>query len=261
MKPKGSINQTNQISLFSDGASSGNPGPGGYGVILVSGNQVIEIGGGAPETTNNRMEMMGVIEGLRYISRQAMPFDEVAVYTDSLYVLHGITGWVFGWKKRGWKTSEGKDVANRDLWDVFSQITGKPPFLKKIVWNYYPGHKGVPANERADAIAVSFSKGRYVDLYRGPLLKYDIPVYDLPEDTSVPEFKPREARGAAGEAKVPVFYLSLVDGKLERSETWKECEAKVKGRPGAKFKKAKDEAEAQAILKSWNVTWDSKPKG
>ena len=103
------------IIVFTDGAASGNPGPGGWGVIVVTPDgQVTELGGGAPHTTNNRMELSGAIAALEEVADHP---DPVAIYTDSTYVIQGITQWIWGWRKRGWKTAQGSDVLNRDLWE------------------------------------------------------------------------------------------------------------------------------------------------
>jgi ribonuclease HI len=233
------------IILFCDGASSGNPGPGGWGTILAHPDgTILELGGGEEATTNNRMELAGLIAGLRAIVTQPGP---VAVYTDSTYVIRGITQWCWAWMKKGWKTSEGKDVLNTDLWKILiAQVSQRGG--KTIQWHYVRGHSGVPGNERVDEIAVAFSQGRRISLYRGSLLKYDVAIHDLPESTELPPMRERTA-----EKPKPISYLSLVNGSVERHVTWKECEGRVKGRPGAKFKKAMTAQEETEILDSWGV--------
>lgn len=235
----------NGAIIFGDGACSGNPGPGGWGAIVFNPETgVQEMGGYQSATTNNQMEMIAVITALESLKGFK---DTIHIYTDSSYLLNGITQWVFGWKKRGWKTADGKDVANSDLWGQFLSVVGG--FQKKqIIWGYVPGHEGVPGNERVDKIAVAFSKKEHVNLYKGSLSNYGVDLEKVPEDTSIPEmnFEKREK-------KVAHSYLSLIGGVPERHKTWSECEARVKGRSGAKFKKAMSESEESLILKEWGI--------
>lgn len=236
------------ILVFCDGASSGNPGPGGYGVILVTPEgQVRELGGRDPATTNNRMELSAAIAALQELRNTPGP---VEIHTDSVYVIRGITEWIWAWRKRGWKTAEGGEVLNTDLWNQLSALIAARGKENPVRWRFVRGHSGVPGNERVDEIAVAFSSGRRPSLYHGPLLKYDVPVHDLPEDMSLPERKPREGQGPKPSAH---SYLSLLGGTAVRHKSWAECERRVKGQSGAKFKKAMSEAEEREILRSWGV--------
>lgn len=231
------------LVIFTDGACSGNPGPGGWGAVLAyPDGRVTELGGKMRDATNNQMELLATVESLN----AAREFEgAVSVYTDSTYVIRGITQWVWGWRKKGWKTAEGKDVANQDLWKELIRLTAaRNPTIE---WHYVRGHVGTPGNERVDAIATAFAQGRNASLYRGPLLRYDVAVHDIPEDTSLPEMRPKEEKKAA------FSYLSLVNGVLERHSDWKSCEARVKGRPGAKFKKAMSAGDEPKILAEWGV--------
>jgi ribonuclease HI len=133
------------VHIYSDGACKGNPGAGGWGALLVSGGHRKEICGGEPDTTNNRMEMMAVIRALESLKRPST----VHVHTDSQYVQKGISEWMTGWKKRGWRTADGKPVKNQDLWQELDALSGK----HRIEWNWVRGHAGHPENERADALA------------------------------------------------------------------------------------------------------------
>lgn len=134
-----------EIELFTDGACSGNPGPGGWGAILRWRGVEKELFGGELLTTNNRMELLAVIEGLRAITRPA----SVAVFTDSQYVHKGITEWLAGWKRRGWKTADNKPVKNDDLWRDLDTEAAR----HQVAWNWVRGHAGHAENERADALA------------------------------------------------------------------------------------------------------------
>jgi ribonuclease HI len=237
-----------QIVVFTDGAAKGNPGPGGWGAIIVTPvGDVTELGGAAPHTTNNKMELTGAIEALSAIRDER---GKLAVYTDSTYVIQGIRGWIFGWRTRGWKTAAGADVLNRDLWERLDDLVtarGKGA----IAWHYVRGHSGIPGNERVDEIADGLAQGRPIAFYRGPLVRYGVAVLDLPDDTTVPARSPSSA-SARGKG-TPYSYLSLVDGELARHATWAECERRVKGRAGARFKKAMTAADEAAILREWGV--------
>ena len=133
------------VVIFTDGACSGNPGPGGWGVILKSGEVEKELSGGEPVTTNNRMELMAAISALEALKKAA----RVDIYTDSQYVRGGITGWIHGWKKNGWKTADRKPVKNVDLWQRLDSALG----AHQLRWHWVKGHAGHPENERADELA------------------------------------------------------------------------------------------------------------
>jgi len=136
---------TSVVEIFTDGACRGNPGPGGWGVLLRYGQQEKFLYGGEKETTNNRMELMAAIKGLQALSRPS----EVILTTDSKYVMHGITEWITNWKKRGWKTANKKPVKNVDLWQLLdSEIQ-----LHTIDWQWVKGHSGHRENEIADELA------------------------------------------------------------------------------------------------------------
>jgi ribonuclease HI len=237
---------TQPLVVFTDGAAKGNPGPGGWGAIVVTPEgHVTEIGGGAVHTTNNQMELTGAIEALRHVRHAP---DRLAVYTDSTYVIRGIREWIWAWRKRGWKTATGSDVINRELWE---QLAGLVAARGKstIAWHYVRGHTGIPGNERVDEIANAFALRRHPKLYDGPLLRYPISILDIPDDTSVPQ---RTAGASStGKSKAAYSYLSVVDGTPMRHATWAECERRVKGRSGARFKKAMSADDEVAILQAW----------
>ncbi|MBD2080847.1 ribonuclease HI [Leptolyngbya sp. FACHB-17] len=160
--------------IYTDGACSGNPGPGGWGtVVYFTDGAVQELGGYEPETTNNRMEMQAAIAALDFY-RASGQSQVVALYTDSEYVKNGITKWLSGWKKKGWKTSTGKPVLNQDLWEQLDELDSP-----KVEWRYVRGHSGDPGNERCDVIARSFSLGK-----QPPLKTPDTPLPTSPLPTS-----------------------------------------------------------------------------
>jgi ribonuclease HI len=134
-----------KVEIYTDGACRGNPGPGGWGVLMLTADKERELSGGESETTNNRMELMAAIEGLSALKRPC----EVILYTDSTYVLKGINDWIDSWKSRGWKTSAKKPVKNEDLWRALDAAVGR----HEIEWKWVKGHSGIAGNERADQLA------------------------------------------------------------------------------------------------------------
>jgi len=235
------------IVVFTDGAAKGNPGPGGWGVIIATPDgHVTELGGRSPITTNNKMELTGAISALERV--QGVP-GPVEVYTDSTYVIQGITQWIFGWRKKGWRTANGGEVLNREYWERLAELV-MDRGSGLIRWHYVRGHEGTPGNERVDEIADTLARDSPVELYDGPLIGYGHAIFDVPDDTRVPA----RPAGAPNRTKARAYsYLSLVDGKLERHSTWAECERRVKGRSGARFKKAGTATEEAEILRSWRV--------
>ena len=135
----------NAVSLYTDGACKGNPGVGGWGVLMRYGSHEKTLYGGEPATTNNRMELMAVIEGLRALKRPCT----VDIYTDSKYVMQGMSEWISGWKARGWKTAGKQPVKNVDLWQALDAETAR----HQVRWHWVKGHAGHADNERADALA------------------------------------------------------------------------------------------------------------
>ena len=133
------------VTIYTDGACSGNPGPGGWGAILTTGTQRKELSGGEADTTNNRMELMGAISALEALKTRCA----VTLYTDSNYVKDGISKWIHGWKKNGWKTADKKPVKNAGLWQRLEAAHSK----HEVDWKWVKGHTGHPENERADELA------------------------------------------------------------------------------------------------------------
>lgn len=137
----------NQVVIYTDGACKGNPGPGGWGVLMQAGPHTKELFGGERETTNNRMELTAVIEALRALKRPC----DVTLFLDSEYVRKGITEWIHGWKAKGWKTSTKQPVKNAELWQALDALVSGAGH--RIEWRWVKGHAGDPGNERADALA------------------------------------------------------------------------------------------------------------
>ncbi len=134
-----------EVEIFTDGACKGNPGPGGWGAVIRSGDRENEISGGEPHTTNNRMELLAAIRSLEALTRPC----KVDLYTDSNYVRDGITKWIHGWRRNGWRTSDKKPVKNAELWQEL--LDAAEPH--RVEWHWVRGHAGHPENERADRLA------------------------------------------------------------------------------------------------------------
>ena len=136
-----------EVNIYTDGACKGNPGPGGWGVWLQTGNHEKSLYGGEALTTNNRMELRAVIEGLLVLKRPC----KITLYLDSQYVRQGITSWIHNWKTKGWKTAANKPVKNADLWQQLDVLVQTGPH--RIQWEWVKGHSGIAGNEKADALA------------------------------------------------------------------------------------------------------------
>ena len=136
-----------ELIIYTDGACSGNPGPGGWGVLMQFNGIEKELCGGEAETTNNRMELMAAIEALRAVKPNYT--GRIHLWTDSQYVLKGITEWIHGWKKRGWKKADKKAVINADLWKILDELN----HAHNVEWSWVKGHAGIEGNERADELA------------------------------------------------------------------------------------------------------------
>jgi ribonuclease HI len=146
------LSELPQVEIFTDGACKGNPGPGGWGAILRSNGKERELSGGESPTTNNRMELMAAIEALKALKKPC----RVSLTTDSNYVRDGITRWIYGWQRNGWRTSDKKPVKNAELWQALLEASAP----HRIEWHWVKGHAGHPENERADALACAEANAR-----------------------------------------------------------------------------------------------------
>jgi ribonuclease HI len=231
------------VIIFCDGASKGNPGPGGFGAIITIESRVIEIGGFEANTTNNRMELTAAMYALKEAETN-LPID---VYTDSRYLINGMTKWLAGWQKNNWQTKAKEEVLNKDLWLDLAFLAKD----KKVKWHYVGGHIGIAGNERCDEIASGFASGEEVKLYAGNVSDYKIDVLNLSHSAVKKENKKSTLRQAQG--KKAHSYLSLVNGKLHKDKTWAECEKRVKGVKGTKYKKSISAENEKEIIKEWGI--------
>jgi ribonuclease HI len=222
--------------IFTDGASRGNPGKGGWGAIVCENNTIVELGGREDQTTNNRMEMMAIIEGLKQVKSQA----KIIVNTDSSYVVKGIREWIHGWEKNGWVTKGKEPVLNSDLWKLLKAQTAG----RSIFWNIIPGHSGIPGNERCDVIATSYADNNPTTLFNGALHNYHTSL-------EIPAVLPMRTKKKSKSSEPAYSYISKVDGVIETHRYWKDCERRVKGVKGARFQKTYSKQEEDELKASW----------
>ena len=237
--------------IFTDGSSRGNPGPGGWGAVVVANNRVAELGGGEDHTTNNRMEMQAVISAIDFLVEYellSLNF-KCVVHTDSAYVINGITKWVAGWKARGWLTLQKEQVLNRDLWEKLSYLLEDMPGDEKIEWKLLKGHVGVPGNERCDEIATAFACKKKIELYDGPLADYPIDIRSVSHDAEKSSARSASKKRSSQKA---YSYISKVGGKVYVDKSWQECEKRVKGVSGAKFKKSLSKTDEDFIVREYS---------
>lgn len=227
-----------QVTIYCDGSSIGNPGPGGWGAVVSQGKRVFELGDFDPATTNNRMELAAAIESLKKVQEGV----SIILHTDSQYVINGITKWVFGWQKNGWQTKEKKEVLNKDLWQVLLLVVEK----HTVEFVHVRGHEGVRLNERADMIANGYARKEVVQLFSGTAQAYEIFLEGMPKARVVSKSKSTKKTGPA------YSYVSVIDGKVTIHKTWGECEARVKGKK-AKFKKVFSKEEESALKQAWSA--------
>lgn len=219
-----------RIVIFTDGASKGNPGPGGWGAIVADVTRVEELGGTEANTTNNKMELKAVLEALTKAA--TLSAQDIDIYADSSYVIQGATKWGTGWRRNGWMTSDKKPVLNKDLWEPLLDVIDTIP--GKISWHNVGGHIGIPGNERVDEIADAFATGQHVDLYGDSRESYGVDITHVRFDENLK--KKKSASRERSKAKA-YSYVSAVDGIVKVHKTWGECEARVRGK-SARFKKA-----------------------
>ncbi len=238
------------IIVFTDGASRGNPGPGGWGAIVVSKEgKVTELGGREDHTTNNRMELTAVLSALTFIEDRKLE-GVVHVHTDSAYVLQGITGWVYGWEKNGWKTKDGSDVLNQDIWKELGAIAFRMKAKRVIEWIKVSGHVGHRGNERADAIATSAAdKGEQI-LFTGSISDYEALIggslFDFEQGSDA------KKKTKSNKSKIAYSYVSVIGGEVLTHKTWPECESRVKGKRGARYQKVFSAEEERELVAEWS---------
>jgi ribonuclease HI len=238
------------IVIFTDGSSRGNPGRGGWGMVAVStvSGWVDELGAAASHTTNNEMELTAIVEGLKYV-KTTNAKASVILLSDSSYALNGATGWLAGWKRRGWVTSTGGPVLNLELWKAIDSLqTGID-----ITYQHIRGHQGIPGNERTDRIATAFADSTDARLYSGSFSGYGVQnILELSSVDTGGQTSSTTKKSSSSAIKGNCWYVSLFDGVVQRHASWLECKERVHG-VRAKFKKVHSQAEESEVLRLWGV--------
>jgi len=238
------MSEMSKVIIFCDGASKGNPGPGGWGAIVASDSHVEELGGAEKDTTNNRMELMAVLEALRYAA--SLSPAEIDVYADSSYVIGGSTAWGKGWRRNGWITSTKQPVLNRDIWEPLLDVLDTLP--AKVRWHNVGGHVGIGGNERVDEIASESALGNPPPLYSGARSEYPVDLANIEADGELQKKKSDSRTRSKAKA---YSYIREIDGIVVVHKTWSECEARVRGKK-ARFKKALSPEEEAELVKSFS---------
>jgi ribonuclease HI len=231
---------------YTDGACRGNPGPGGWGArILYPDGTVHELCGMAAATTNNRMELQAAIAALQHLHS----FPQVTIFTDSRYLIDGLTRWLPAWRRRDWHTATNTPVKNRDLWITLERLGHAG-----VAWQHVRGHSGDPNNERVDTIARACAAGTCPPLFCGQAGAPADPViasasaWPTPPDAAFPP-----ADSGLIQPSRPVRYISIVHGNVAIDTEWAACAARVRGVPGARYRKVRTPEELAAFCAAHGV--------
>ena len=241
--------KNDSIVVFTDGSSRGNPGPGGWGAVIVDNNtgKVWELGGREDNTTNNRMEMTAAKEALAFIESRKIE-GTIEIHTDSAYLLGGVTGWVFGWEKNGWKTSTGDPVLNQDIWKELGALNFRLKSKRTVNWEKVSGHSGLRGNERVDEIATSSADNEQVLLFTGSVFEYMKLIGGGMFDVN-----PETATKKSSSSKKAYSYVSMVNGKIEIDHDWDTCKKRVHGESNARYKKVVSAEEERSLIAEWKA--------
>lgn len=232
------------ITLYTDGASRGNPGPGGWAAIIMTGSEVIELAGAQKPATNNQMELEAVIQGLGFIEKK---FGKVSVelHADSRYVLNGIESWIDGWVRNGWKTMAKKPVENKAQW--MKLMKSRDFFGRSLALNKVDGHSGHLYNDRCDELAVAAALGKKPKLFKGSAKEYETELGDTPPKSPV-----KKSSSSTKNKGAAYSYVSLVGGTVYVDKDWATCEKRVKGK-NAKFKKVFSKEEETSLVQDYTL--------
>lgn len=254
MQQKIGQQNSENILIYTDGSSLGNPGPGGYGCVIVfqDREQVIELGDRNEKTTNNKMELTAIIQSLHFLKKQDVsPQAKIVIRTDSSYAINGITRWIFGWIKNNWKTSTKTEVLNSDLWKELFDIKN---YFQFIQFEHVRGHSGIWGNERCDMIATSFAAKNPIELFDGSAKDYYPEIhstetikktYTQYSGTTISTKKNTDTK-----SKKAYSYVALVNGNIQTFRDWESCKKVVHGR-SSKYKKVLSEQEEKKLIKEW----------
>lgn len=232
------------LLIYTDGASRGNPGPGGWAAVILVGEQVMEIAAGVPTATNNQMELAAVRAVLSDSATLAHT-GPVTVLSDSAYVVNGLNSWVWGWEKKGWVTMQKTPVENKAMWMDLLELLKQ--YGDRLTIAKVSGHSGELYNERCDELAVDAALGKNPQLFNGSLKAYEAFLKEM--GTTTKKAAPKKKKSDA-----PAYsYVSLVDGKVHADKTWTACERRVKGKK-AKFKKVFSKEEETELIQEYTLS-------
>ncbi len=227
------------IDIYTDGSARGNPGPAGWGSIIMDHEHgsVVELGGRFDMATNNRMELLAVHDTLIYIEQQKMYTTPCVFFIDSAYVQKGITLWMYAWERNEWKTKEGGDVLNQDLWQEIFFLVFRLKRLVNITFEKIAGHSGLFGNEQADRVATSFADKKTTLLYKGALASYQEFCAGFVPDKKKMTMSTTSKSQTIKKTGKAYSYVSYVAGVVHTDKDWKSCEARVTGKKNTRYKK------------------------
>ena len=233
-----------EIVVYTDGASRGNPGPGGWAAVIFAGGFVMEVAGSEKKATNNQMELQAVYEVLT--DKAALAAKEpIVIHSDSAYVVNGLTSWVWAWEKKGWITTQKTPVENSDLWKKLLVLLKK--YGDRLTLSKVSGHSGELYNERCDELAVAYALGKKPELFKGKVNDYE--KFLEGAGTVVKQGRAKKPKNSG-----PAYsYVSLVNGKVHVDTTWADCEKRVKGKKGAKYKKVFSKEEETELIQDYTL--------
>jgi ribonuclease HI len=239
------------LIIYTDGASRGNPGKGGWAAIVLADTHVMEIVGNTDHATNNQMELAGVEAVLSDSGAKAWE-GPVVVYSDSMYVINGMTKWAHGWERNGWITSTKTPVENKVQWQNLLKLIRE--YGKRLSVEKVKGHAGDLYNERCDELAVAAALGEKPKVFSGTVGQYKT----FLSSSAMPKaLKTKKTSASAtadkGRKGVAYSYVSMVNGVVHADKTWAACERRVKGKKGAKYKKVFSKAEETALIQDYTL--------
>lgn len=233
-----------KIIIYTDGASRGNPGPGGYSAVIIFPNgKVFELGGREKNTTNNKMELRAILEALRFVELKNKEKFPIELFSDSAYAVNGLNGWIYAWEKNDWKTKEGNHVLNKEIWQELFGLNFRLKNFSGLKVFKVGGHSGVLLNERADKLASSFADGENTMLFLGNRNQYEKILSNMKVII--------KSKNKTKSKEKAFSYISLTDGVLKTHPDWESCEREVKGKSGAKYKKVFSKEEEREVIKEW----------
>lgn len=241
-----------EVIIYTDGASRGNPGKGGWAAILMTEKEVVEIAGARNPATNNQMELEAAVQALAIAVKKYKGY-QVVLHADSAYVLNGINSWLDGWVRNKWITATTKKpVENKAYWQKLLKLRdelGRNLHLVKVA-----GHSGHEFNDRCDELAVAYALGKKTPLYKGPYTAYLGRLAETPSRSAKKADRPTSKAGVGHSKNAPAYsYVSCVNGKVYADKTWAECEKRVKGTKGAKYKKVFSKAEETELVQEYTL--------